>query len=112
MKFQLQLILLNLSCTLVLTAPWTAQNNLWNVNGNADGSQPHLYHGRAISNGSKYHPSPKDWRKESIYQLITDRFSDGNPLNNEGDPLFGHLKTTFPFLIYTHIRIPSLFLYL
>ncbi len=27
-------------------------------------------------------PSPSDWRNESIYQIITDRFYDGNPSND------------------------------
>eukprot|EP00931_Biecheleriopsis_adriatica_P028261 TRINITY_DN1687_c0_g1_i1.p1 TRINITY_DN1687_c0_g1~~TRINITY_DN1687_c0_g1_i1.p1 ORF type:complete len:3142 (-),score=579.43 TRINITY_DN1687_c0_g1_i1:40-9312(-) len=30
-----------------------------------------------------YFPSPVDWRALSIYQLITDRFADGDPRNNE-----------------------------
>ncbi|KAL0487147.1 alpha-amylase [Acrasis kona] len=34
--------------------------------------------------GHKYYPSPNDWREESFYQFITDRFGDGNPSNNEG----------------------------
>lgn len=32
-----------------------------------------------------YFASPVDWRSESIYQVITDRFSDGNPDNNAGE---------------------------
>jgi glycosidase len=28
------------------------------------------------------YPSPTDWRNESIYQIITDRFYDGNPSND------------------------------
>lgn len=27
-------------------------------------------------------PSPADWRDESLYQLLTDRFDDGDPANN------------------------------
>eukprot|EP00435_Cladocopium_sp_Y103_P012619 s1297_g3.t1 len=30
-----------------------------------------------------YFPSPMDWRALSIYQLVTDRFADGDPRNNE-----------------------------
>ena len=32
--------------------------------------------------GYTYHPSPADWRDVNMYQLFTDRFSDGNPANN------------------------------
>jgi len=32
--------------------------------------------------GYAFHPSPSDWRNENMYQLFTDRFSDGNPNNN------------------------------
>ncbi len=32
--------------------------------------------------GYQYHPSPSDWRNENMYQLFTDRFSDGNSANN------------------------------
>ncbi|MEI6083795.1 MAG: alpha-amylase family glycosyl hydrolase [Verrucomicrobiota bacterium] len=31
-------------------------------------------------------PSPTDWRDENIYQLLTDRFADGDPANNNADP--------------------------
>ena len=30
-----------------------------------------------------YNPSPSDWRSLVIYQLLTDRFADGDPKNNE-----------------------------
>ncbi|MDD2237371.1 MAG: hypothetical protein PHG65_09230, partial [Kiritimatiellae bacterium] len=30
----------------------------------------------------QYKPSPTDWRDINIYQLITDRFFDGDPSNN------------------------------
>jgi len=35
--------------------------------------------------GYVYHPSPDDWRKHTIYQIITDRFYDGNPSNNSAN---------------------------
>ena len=39
-------------------------------------------------------PSPDDWRDQSIYQIMTDRFFDGDPSNNavEGnyDPADGY----------------------
>ena len=31
----------------------------------------------------EYTPSPEDWRKEIIYFLVTDRFADGDPTNND-----------------------------
>src|ERR1041385_1668487 len=31
-------------------------------------------------------PSPQDWRDENIYQIITDRFFDGDPSNNTANP--------------------------
>lgn len=33
-----------------------------------------------------YYPSPDDWRKHTIYQIITDRFYDGDPSNNTANP--------------------------
>lgn len=63
------------------TARNTPQNKDHNVNMNPDGFNPSRYYGEWT--GHKYFPSPSDWRKESIYQFITDRFADGNPLNNE-----------------------------
>jgi len=36
--------------------------------------------------GYVYHASPDDWRKHSIYQIITDRFYDGDPSNNTANP--------------------------
>lgn len=32
--------------------------------------------------GFQYHPSPADWRDVNMYQLFTDRFSDGQSANN------------------------------
>jgi glycosidase len=34
----------------------------------------------------RYHPSPSDWRTIPIYQIITDRFFDGDPSNNQMAP--------------------------
>jgi glycosidase len=36
----------------------------------------------ADQTGFVYHPSPADWRELPIYQVITDRFFDGDPANN------------------------------
>lgn len=51
-------------------------------------------HGRFIlfllfyctSVAAAHFPSPRDWRDQSIYMIFTDRFSDGDPSNNELTP--------------------------
>eukprot|EP00428_Durinskia_dybowskii_P011071 CAMPEP_0170222166 /NCGR_PEP_ID=MMETSP0116_2-20130129/10775_1 /TAXON_ID=400756 /ORGANISM="Durinskia baltica, Strain CSIRO CS-38" /LENGTH=2201 /DNA_ID=CAMNT_0010472853 /DNA_START=123 /DNA_END=6728 /DNA_ORIENTATION=- len=63
-----------------LSAPWTPKNAKWNVNFESQ-HDPRSYYGKW--EGHSYHPSPRDWRSLSIYQLVTDRFSDGDPRNNE-----------------------------
>eukprot|EP00966_Prymnesium_polylepis_P215052 4980811-Prymnesium_polylepis.1 len=60
-------------------APWDASNAEWNVNLNA-ATDPQGYFGRWP--GHSYYPSPTDWRQLPIYQLITDRYADGNPTND------------------------------
>jgi len=35
------------------------------------------------------YPSPTDWRNESIYQILTDRFYDGNPSNDNAEASHG-----------------------
>lgn len=65
-----------------LAAPWTPENAPWNVNLNQDGSAPERYYGGW--EGHTYHPSPVDWRKLAIYHVMLDRFSDGDPRNNDG----------------------------
>ncbi len=49
---------------------------------NPDGADPSAYYGKWP--GHTYFPSPKDWREKAFYHLITDRFRDGDPRNNEG----------------------------
>ena len=34
----------------------------------------------------QFHPSPEDWRDVPIYQIVTDRFADGDPANNLANP--------------------------
>jgi len=65
---------------LVTSAPRTADNAAWNVNFETS-HEPEKYFGRWENH--MYFPSPQDWRAMSIYQLITDRFADGDPRNNE-----------------------------
>eukprot|EP00930_Biecheleria_cincta_P048555 TRINITY_DN3383_c0_g1_i4.p1 TRINITY_DN3383_c0_g1~~TRINITY_DN3383_c0_g1_i4.p1 ORF type:complete len:3154 (-),score=464.15 TRINITY_DN3383_c0_g1_i4:294-9755(-) len=62
------------------SAPLTTENSRWNVNVETR-HEPEKYKGKW--EGHKYFPSPEDWRSLSIYQLLTDRFADGDPRNNE-----------------------------
>ena len=68
---------------LIASAPNTKTNKEWNVNFNEDPSDPSKYYGEWKNH--TYYPSPQDWRNESIYQFVTDRFADGNPENNDGN---------------------------
>jgi hypothetical protein len=70
-------------------APWTRSNQWWNINFNPSSLQSDKYFGNLSSSSSVVAVgggggSPEDWRAESIYQVVTDRFSDGNPHNNVG----------------------------
>ncbi len=62
-------------------APLESGNAAWNINLNGDGSNPAAYYGDWP--GHVYYPSAQDWRQQSVYQFITDRFADGNPENND-----------------------------
>lgn len=64
---------------LAQAAPWTEENAPWNLNFETR-HEPDLYYGQWP--GHTYNPSPPDWRSLVIYQLLTDRFADGNPQNN------------------------------
>lgn len=68
--------------SLGVSAPWNERNASWNVNFNPDGSDPSKYYGQL--RGHPYFPSPKDWREQSVYHIMLDRFVDGNPSNNDG----------------------------
>eukprot|EP00439_Symbiodinium_sp_Y106_P043440 s2875_g5.t1 len=73
-----------LACVTCITlsdaAPLTAENAPWNINIETQ-HEPDKYKGKWQNH--VYFPSPKDWRSLSIYQLLTDRFADGDPRNNE-----------------------------
>eukprot|EP00930_Biecheleria_cincta_P101649 TRINITY_DN932_c0_g1_i1.p1 TRINITY_DN932_c0_g1~~TRINITY_DN932_c0_g1_i1.p1 ORF type:complete len:1862 (-),score=264.80 TRINITY_DN932_c0_g1_i1:730-6315(-) len=69
-----------LRAVLVWAAPWTEENGPWNVNVETK-HEPSQYRGNWA--GHTYFPSPPDWRGLIIYQLLTDRFADGDPRNNE-----------------------------
>ena len=73
-----RVLLYLLALRAILAAPWEETNAAWNVNAH-DGA-PADYYGRWP--GHQYFPSPPDWRTIPIYQLITDRFADGDPTNN------------------------------
>jgi len=38
---------------------------------------------------AQHYPSPTDWRNENIYQIMTDRFYDGNPSNDNAEASHG-----------------------
>jgi glycosidase len=42
-----------------------------------------------VRQAASYYPSPTDWRNESIYQILTDRFYDGNPSNDNAEAYHG-----------------------
>eukprot|EP00442_Polarella_glacialis_P024641 CAMPEP_0115122638 /NCGR_PEP_ID=MMETSP0227-20121206/46955_1 /TAXON_ID=89957 /ORGANISM="Polarella glacialis, Strain CCMP 1383" /LENGTH=3177 /DNA_ID=CAMNT_0002524635 /DNA_START=126 /DNA_END=9659 /DNA_ORIENTATION=+ len=65
---------------LAAAAPWTQENGPWNVNFETE-YKPNQYRGSWENH--TYFPSPEDWRSISVYQLLTDRFADGDPNNNE-----------------------------
>lgn len=74
--------LLLIASSSVCAAPRTEENAAWNVNVNSDPSDPSRYYGKWENH--KYFPSPPDWRSVAFYQLITDRFSNGDPTNDVG----------------------------
>jgi glycosidase len=56
---------------------------LWFLGASAQAQNPYAIESRlSASPGFQYHPSPADWRDVNMYQLFTDRFSDGNSGNN------------------------------
>ena len=65
---------------IAIASPYTEENSRWNVNFETS-HVPEKYYGQW--EGHSHFPSPSDWRALSIYQLVTDRFADGDPRNNE-----------------------------
>jgi len=49
--------------------------------------------------GFSYTPSPADWREVPIYQVITDRFFDGDTANNDDNP-YGNTDPAGPTSIH------------
>lgn len=64
-----------------IAAPFTSDNSEYNLNRHGEAASPREYYGEWP--GHEYYPSPVDWRGEVVYQLLTDRFSDGDPRNNQ-----------------------------
>ncbi len=81
MRFLFLIALLALGPWPCCAAPRTAENALWNVNVEPEGRDPSKYWGEWP--GHQYYPSSEDWRLEPVYHLVTDRFRDGDPSNNE-----------------------------
>ena len=48
-----------------------------------------LLFGIAATAQAQHYPSPTDWRNENIYQILTDRFYDGNPSNDNVEASHG-----------------------
>ncbi len=67
------------TCMVVLAGTCGAVN----LNIQAATASPRLPSRAQEHPGYVYHPSPSDWRTVPIYQLITDRFFDGDPSNNQ-----------------------------
>jgi len=61
-------------------APLSPTNEAWNINRNPTSSDPVAYYGEWP--GHEYTPSPDDWRGVGMYQLLVDRYVDGDPRNN------------------------------
>jgi glycosidase len=45
--------------------------------------------GIATAAQAQHYPSPTDWRNENIYQILTDRYYDGNPSNDNVEASHG-----------------------
>jgi alpha-amylase len=48
-----------------------------------------LLFGIATAAPAQHYPSPTDWRNENIYQILTDRYYDGNPSNDNVEASHG-----------------------
>jgi len=48
-----------------------------------------LLFGIATAAQAQHYPSPTDWRNENIYQILTDRYYDGNPSNDNVEASHG-----------------------
>lgn len=68
--------------TIAGALPWDEQQIPWNLNQNQQASNPTEYWGEW--EGHQYHASPSNWRMP-FYALTLDRFTDGDPTNNEAN---------------------------
>ena len=64
----------------LLSAPWTLENSLYNLNQNPHALSPREYAGAWPNHA--YFPSPTSWRFP-FYTLMLDRFADMDPSNND-----------------------------
>ena len=61
---------------------WSADEVRWNLNQNQDATHPTEYWGEWEKH--TFHPSPANWRIP-FYVLTVDRYTDGDPTNNEAN---------------------------
>lgn len=62
---------------------WAAVSTILFTTSPVDAADDFFLSSRKTGNaGYSYFPSPADWRDVNMYQLFTDRFNDGNKLNN------------------------------
>ncbi|KAA1077051.1 Cell wall alpha-1,3-glucan synthase ags1 [Puccinia graminis f. sp. tritici] len=76
-----------LPLTLIQSHPYDSAFSDYNINVNSSAGNNVLdYYSdwpEKTQNGSRYTPSPVNWRELPIYTVILDRFMDGNPSNND-----------------------------
>lgn len=75
-------VVVALLLTIVGALPWDEQQVAWNLNQNQQASNPTEYWGEW--EGHQYYASPSNWRMP-FYALTLDRFTDGDPTNNEAN---------------------------
>jgi alpha-1,3-glucan synthase len=54
-----------------------------NLNTARNTTNPRYYTATRDPSLKDYTPSPLNWRKESCYTILLDRFADGDPSNND-----------------------------
>lgn len=78
-------------------APYTNFNKRYNMNNRVGELDARKY--GFDDPGRKYFPSPDDWRRHAVYQVVVDRFNDGDPRNNAqvNGSVFDWVSNTGPF---------------
>lgn len=69
------------SITTVVAAPYNATYDAWNLNKNQGATDPTQY--TTTRANTTYTPSPDNWRALPFYTILLDKFSDGDPSNND-----------------------------